>query len=130
MPWAGAQESPPRPWFLESPRSPRRPPGPAARSAGCTESRSPAPAPVPGLPPCPPPRAGEGGSEGLRLGRPLCPHADLLRLLEELALVLDRGRDHELGLLEVAQRLRSADSHRRTQGAHQVLGAVIDPCRT
>src|SRR5207302_2522215 len=93
------------------------------------ESRNRERVPAPLSPPCPPPQAGAEDSGESRLGRPLCPHADLLSLLEELALVLDRRRNHQLRLLELAQGRGSAYAHRRTEGADQVLRAVIDPRR-
>src|SRR2546426_980150 len=54
---------------------------------------------------------------------------DWLSLLKELAFILDRRGDDELGLLELAQRARPADSHGGAQGADQVLGAIVDASR-
>ena len=48
----------------------------------------------------------------------------LLGALEDLALGLDRGRDHEFCLVELADRLGAADTHAGADGAHQVLRTV------
>src|SRR4051812_2077169 len=119
--------------FQGSIRSKRRPHAPGERSAGCTAIRNRAPAPAP-PPLCPPPegdagwrrspqlRRGNAGGRRRRLHwRRLCAHPDLLSLLKELAFVLDRRRDHELGLLELAQRARAADPHGGAKGADEVL---------
>src|SRR5687767_2859057 len=42
----------------------------------------------------------------------------LLGLLEDLALRLDRRRDDELGLLQLADRLGADGAHARPDGAH------------
>src|SRR3954469_134626 len=52
-------------------------------------------------------------------------HADLLRLLELLALGLQRRRDHDLRAVERGDVLVAAGGHRRAQAAHQVEGAVV-----
>src|SRR5262249_7109120 len=51
-------------------------------------------------------------------------HADALAALEALALGLQRGGHHDLGLLELLDRLVAGGGHRRAQGAEQVEGAV------
>ena len=45
--------------------------------------------------------------------------------LERLALGLDRRREHDLGLLEVVDRLVAAGRHRRPERAHQVQRPVV-----
>src|SRR5262245_9538569 len=52
-------------------------------------------------------------------------HADALAALEALALGLQRGGHHDLGLLELLDRLVAGGRHRRAQGAEQVEGAVV-----
>src|SRR5882672_4932554 len=49
----------------------------------------------------------------------------LLRLLEDLALGLDRGRDDQFGLLQLADALGTDRSHARADGAHQVQRAIL-----
>src|SRR4051794_31808156 len=52
-------------------------------------------------------------------------HADGLLALELLALGLERGRDHHLGPLEVADVLVPAGRHRGLERSHEVEGAVV-----
>src|SRR5215218_1665356 len=52
-------------------------------------------------------------------------HADALAALEALALGLQRGGHHDLGLLELLDRLVAGGGHRRAQGAEEVEGAVV-----
>src|SRR5947208_16640264 len=47
-------------------------------------------------------------------------HADALGALQRLALGLQRGRDHDLGLLEFLDRLVAGRRHRRSQRAEEV----------
>src|ERR1041384_7869873 len=56
---------------------------------------------------------------------PLPRAPQLLRLLEDLALGLDRRRDDELGLLQLADALRAHGAHAGPDGAHQVQRAVL-----
>src|SRR6266850_2113608 len=56
---------------------------------------------------------------------PLPRAPQLLRLLEDLALGLDRRRDDELGLLQLADALRAYRAHAGPDGAHQVQRAVL-----
>src|SRR3984893_14527303 len=57
--------------------------------------------------------------------RRLATHADALAALEALALGLQGGGHHDLGLLEVLDRVVAGGGHRRAQGAEQVEGAVV-----
>src|SRR5262245_33793286 len=52
-------------------------------------------------------------------------HADALAALEALALGLQRGGHHDLGLLVLLDRLVAGGRHRRAQGAEEVEGAVV-----
>src|ERR1700726_2803385 len=52
-------------------------------------------------------------------------HADVLLPLEHLALGLQRGCDHDLGLLALLERLVAGRRHRGAQGTEQVQGAVV-----
>src|SRR5918992_1310780 len=52
-------------------------------------------------------------------------HSNSLRLLERLALGLDRGRKHDLGALELVDVLVAARRHRGAKGAHEVERAVV-----
>src|SRR5438105_12124328 len=54
----------------------------------------------------------------------------LLGLLEDLALGLDGGRDDDLGLLQLADRLRADRAHAGPDGADEVQRAVLRECRT
>src|SRR5467141_3989300 len=54
------------------------------------------------------------------------PHADVLRLLKGLALRCDRGGDDHLDVLELGHVVRAADAKRRTEGAGEILAAVVD----
>src|SRR5437764_13871298 len=56
---------------------------------------------------------------------PLSAHADALAVLEALALGLQRGGHHDLGLLELLDRLVPGGGHRRAQGAEEVESAVV-----
>src|SRR6185436_21116001 len=60
---------------------------------------------------------------GTRLASPA--HADALAALERLALGQQRRRHHDLGLLELLQRLVAGGGHRGTQRAEQVERAVV-----
>src|SRR5881227_1878059 len=62
-----------------------------------------------------------GGASTLALAT----HADALAALEALALGLQRGGHHDLGLLELLDRLVAGGGHRRAQGAEEVEGAVV-----
>src|SRR3989440_10004603 len=62
--------------------------------------------------------------------RRLATHADALAALEALALGLQRGRHHDLGLLELFDRLVAGGGHRRAQGAEEVESAVVLVGRT
>src|SRR5450759_2005700 len=55
----------------------------------------------------------------------LAAHPDALRVLQHLALGLQRRSDHDLGLLERLQVLVSAGRHRGAQAAAEVEGAVV-----
>src|SRR6185437_4799880 len=59
-----------------------------------------------------------------------CAHAHALLALKLLALGLERGRDQQLGAVELGNVAVSARRHRRTQRAHQVEGAVVLAGRT
>src|SRR5207237_7387282 len=52
-------------------------------------------------------------------------HADALGALQRLALGLQRGRDHDLGLLEFLHGLVAGRRHRRAQRAEEVERAVV-----
>src|SRR3954463_2024873 len=52
-------------------------------------------------------------------------HADALRALECLAFGLQRRRDHDLGLLELLERLVAGGGHRRAERTEEVHGAVV-----
>src|SRR5947207_15777192 len=52
-------------------------------------------------------------------------HADALGALQRLALGLQRGRDHDLGLLEFLDRLVAGRRHRRSQRAEEVERPVV-----
>ena len=52
-------------------------------------------------------------------------HADALRLLQRLALGLQRRCDHHFGLLELLHRLVAASGHRGAQGAEEVHPSVV-----
>src|SRR5207249_9260002 len=52
-------------------------------------------------------------------------HADALRSLQALAFGLQRRGDHDLGLLELLDRLIATRRHRRAEGAEQVEAAVV-----
>src|SRR5215207_77274 len=52
-------------------------------------------------------------------------HADTLAALEALAFGLQRGGHHDLGLLELLDRLVAGGGHRGAQGAEQVEGPVV-----
>src|ERR687887_141154 len=52
-------------------------------------------------------------------------HADRLVALQGLALGLQRGRDHQLGAVELRDVLVAARGHRRAQAAHEVEAAVV-----
>src|SRR5919202_1807860 len=67
----------------------------------------------------PAPAAGGRGGRGGRA------HPDRLRLLEVLALGLERRRDHHLGAVERGDVLVAARGHRRAQRPHQVERAVV-----
>src|SRR5919106_561976 len=54
----------------------------------------------------------------------LC-HSYSLGLLERLAFGLDRGREHDLGALELVDVLVAARRHRGAKGAHEVQRAVV-----
>src|SRR5882762_11154523 len=56
---------------------------------------------------------------------PLPRAPQLLRLLEDLALGLDRRRDDELGLLQLANALRAHRAHAGANGSDQVDRAVL-----
>src|SRR5947208_7273788 len=62
-----------------------------------------------------------GGASTLALAT----HADALAALEALALGLQRGGHHDLGLLELLDRLVAGGGHRRAQGAEEVESAVV-----
>src|SRR6266700_1911563 len=64
-------------------------------------------------------------SNGEASTRRLAPHADALAALEALALGLQRGAHHDLGLLELLDGLVARGGHRRAQGAEQVERAVV-----
>src|SRR2546423_12852648 len=64
----------------------------------------------------------EGGC--LPVGRP---HADALVALQGLALGLQRGRDHDLGAVELGEVLVAAGRHRGAQAPEEVEGAVVLP---
>src|SRR2546427_11214831 len=49
----------------------------------------------------------------------------LLRLLEDLAFGLDGGRNDQLGLLQLADRLRAHRAHAGADGPHEVQRAVL-----
>src|SRR5688500_12424956 len=57
--------------------------------------------------------------------RPLPRTPQLLGLLEDLALRLDRRSNDQLRLLQLANRLGAHGAHARADGAHQVQGAVL-----
>src|SRR2546421_1772006 len=57
--------------------------------------------------------------------RRLATHADALAALKALALGLQGGGHHDLGLLELLDRVVAGGGHRRAQGAEQVEGAVV-----
>src|SRR5260370_8866534 len=57
--------------------------------------------------------------------RRLATHADALAALQALALGLQGGGHHDLGLLELLDRVVAGGGHRRAQGAEQVEGAVV-----
>src|SRR2546421_7774111 len=69
-------------------------------------------------------------SNGSASTLPLSAHADALAVLEALALGLQRGGHHDLGLLELLDRLVAGGGHRRAQGAEEVEGAVVLVRRT
>src|ERR671911_174444 len=52
-------------------------------------------------------------------------HADALAALEALALGLQRGAHHDLGLLKLLDRLVAGGGHGCAQGAEEVEGAVV-----
>src|ERR1700744_4449377 len=52
-------------------------------------------------------------------------HADALRALEELALGLQGGGDHDLGLLELLDRLVPTGGHGGAEGAEEVHAAIV-----
>src|SRR5437867_1148485 len=58
-------------------------------------------------------------------GAGLTAHADALRPLQALALGLQRGGDHHLGLLELLDGLVAAGGHRGSQRTEQVEAAVV-----
>src|SRR2546427_5843914 len=58
------------------------------------------------------------------------PHADVLGLLQGLALRRDRWGDHHLDVLELGDVARAAHAERRAQRAGEVLRAVVDTCGT
>src|SRR6266581_6320576 len=58
------------------------------------------------------------------------PHADVLGLLQGLALRRDRRGDHHLDVLELGDVARAAHAERRAQRAGEVLRAVVDTCGT
>src|SRR5438270_7419580 len=62
-----------------------------------------------------------GGASTLALAT----HADALAALEALALGLQRGGHHDLGLLELLDRLVAGGGHRGAQGAEEVEAAVV-----
>src|SRR5258708_33408105 len=62
----------------------------------------------------------------LRWRSRLGPHPDPLRGLRLLALADDRGRDHHLHVLELADGPGAANAHARADRPGQVLGAVVD----
>src|SRR5262245_16150192 len=67
---------------------------------------------------------------GRRRGRPWPPppstrRPPLLGALEDLAFGLDRGRDDQLGLLEVADRHRPDRPHARADRPHEIERAVL-----
>src|SRR5437660_8936979 len=64
-------------------------------------------------------------SNGSASTLPLSAHADALAVLEALALGLQRGGHHDLGLLELLDRLVAGGGHRRAQGAEEVEPAVV-----
>src|SRR5438477_10473235 len=64
------------------------------------------------------------GYPGRHRGPPVGSHAHGLLALELLALGLERGRDHHLGPLEVADVLVAARRHGGAERTHQVEGAV------
>src|SRR2546423_5337897 len=55
----------------------------------------------------------------------LATHADALAALEALALGLQGGGHHDLGLLELLDRLVAGGGHGRAQGAEEVESAVV-----
>src|ERR1700692_104949 len=55
----------------------------------------------------------------------LMTHPDALRPLEALALGLQGGGDHDLGLLELLHRLVTARGHGGPEGAEQVEPAIV-----
>src|SRR2546423_2420234 len=61
---------------------------------------------------------------------PLPRPPQLLRLLEDLALRLDRRRDDQLRLLQLADALRADGAHAGADGAHEVEGAVFGEGRS
>ena len=52
----------------------------------------------------------------------------MLGLLENLAFGHDRGRDHQLDVLELGDVVRAADTKRRLQSPREILGAVESFC--
>src|SRR6266566_2585595 len=58
------------------------------------------------------------------------PHADVLGLLQGLALRSDRRGDHHLDVLELGDVARAAHAESRAQRAGEVLRAIIDTCGT
>src|SRR6266852_5957248 len=57
------------------------------------------------------------------------PHTHVLRLLKRLAFRCDRWRDDHLYVLELGDVVRATYSERRTQGAGEILAAVVDAGR-
>src|ERR1700674_4358348 len=53
------------------------------------------------------------------------PHANVLSLLEHLAFRCDRRRDNHLHVLELGDVVGPADAERRSQGAGEILAAVV-----
>ena len=52
-------------------------------------------------------------------------HADILDGLEQLPFRFDRGRDDNLGLLELTDGCRSDIAHASSDGTDQILAAII-----
>src|ERR1035437_967504 len=74
------------------------------------------------------PRPETAGDDGFSyLPVVLFPHPYPLRFLEDFPLMLDRGRDHDLRLLEFLDVHSAYSPHAGPESPHQVLRAVIGP---